>query len=130
MEADGDTVMTTQVEFGTNSGDGANKSTKVFEDETIFEYPTSYPPSTSTMTATTSTTANPTSYDDNTNIGSSSLSNNNFPTPLNLNTVVKRFKNSHYRPPRKFKNVKQMLVAERRENMPLDIPTCNYIIYI
>ncbi|CAG8451009.1 5599_t:CDS:2 [Diversispora eburnea] len=47
--------------------------------------------------------------------------------PLNLNTVIKRFKNPHYRPPRKFKNVKQMLVAERRENMPLDIPTYSNI---
>ncbi|CAG8519476.1 13862_t:CDS:2 [Acaulospora morrowiae] len=52
---------------------------------------------------------------------------NNFPTPLNLNVVVKKFKNPHYRPSRKYKNVKQMLVAERKENMPLDIPTYSNI---
>ncbi|CAG8665163.1 12955_t:CDS:1, partial [Acaulospora colombiana] len=98
VEPDGDVVMTPQVE----SGIGA-----MAEDEVTPEV----------------TDMVPTPYE--TNIESSPPINN-FPIPLNLNSVAKNFKNPHYRPSRKYKNVKQMLVAERKENMPLDIPTCKY----
>ncbi|CAG8467522.1 22370_t:CDS:2 [Racocetra persica] len=52
---------------------------------------------------------------------------NNFPMPLNLNSVHKPFKNPHYKTAKKFKNVKQMLAAERNNKVPLDIPTYSNI---
>ncbi|CAG8479743.1 10641_t:CDS:2 [Ambispora leptoticha] len=51
----------------------------------------------------------------------------NYIPPLNLNTVTKPFKNPHYKAPKKAKNLKQILAAERLLNIPMDIPTYSNI---
>jgi hypothetical protein len=53
---------------------------------------------------------------------------NGFPTPINLHLVRKPFKNPHYKTPKKFKTLKQILAAERNLNTPLDVPTCKCLI--
>jgi len=50
-----------------------------------------------------------------------------FPTPINLHLVRKPFKNPHYKPPKKFKTLKQILAAERNLNTPIDVPTYSNI---
>ncbi|GBC06921.1 hypothetical protein RclHR1_07140008 [Rhizophagus clarus] len=52
---------------------------------------------------------------------------NGFPTPINLHLVRKPFKNPHYKTPKKFKTLKQILAAERNLNTPLDVPTYSNI---
>jgi len=47
----------------------------------------------------------------------------NYTPPLNLNVVAKPFKNPHYKTPKKFKNLKQIIAAEKAQAIPLDIPT-------
>src|SRR5581483_2926878 len=46
--------------------------------------------------------------------------------PLNLNVVAKPFKNPHYKTPKKFKNLKQIITAEKAQAISLDIPICTY----
>ncbi|CAG8500616.1 18057_t:CDS:2 [Rhizophagus irregularis] len=53
--------------------------------------------------------------------------NISFPTPTNLHLVRKPFKNPHYKTPKKFKTLKQILAAERNLNTPLDVPTYSNI---
>ncbi|KAG2227138.1 hypothetical protein INT45_003868, partial [Circinella minor] len=45
------------------------------------------------------------------------------PSPLNLSTIHKPFKNSNYKTPKKSKNLKQILAAERTQELALDVPT-------
>ncbi|CAI2186242.1 8578_t:CDS:2, partial [Funneliformis geosporum] len=53
----------------------------------------------------------------------SSSSESSFPAPVNLHLVPRPFKNPYYKTPKKFKTLKQILVAERNLNTPLDVPT-------
>ncbi|CAG8569836.1 1667_t:CDS:2, partial [Funneliformis caledonium] len=50
-------------------------------------------------------------------------SESSFPAPVNLHLVPRLFKNPYYKTPKKFKTLKQILVAERNLNTPLDVPT-------
>ncbi|KAI9270789.1 YL1 nuclear protein C-terminal domain-containing protein [Phascolomyces articulosus] len=45
------------------------------------------------------------------------------PAPLNLSTIHKPFKNTSYKTPKKSKNLKQILTAERTQELALDVPT-------
>ena len=44
--------------------------------------------------------------------------------PLNLATIQKPFKSRKYTTPKKFKNLKQILTAEKTQELALDVPTC------
>ncbi|CAG8541470.1 3137_t:CDS:2 [Funneliformis mosseae] len=57
----------------------------------------------------------------------SSTSESSFPAPVNLHLVPRLFKNPYYKTPKKFKTLKQILVAERNLNTPLDVPTYSNI---
>ncbi|KAI9312191.1 chromatin-remodeling complex subunit ies6 [Dichotomocladium elegans] len=45
------------------------------------------------------------------------------PGPLNLTTIKKPFKNPRYHAPKKAKNLKQVLAAEKTQDLALNIPT-------
>ncbi|KAG9295716.1 hypothetical protein G9A89_001733 [Geosiphon pyriformis] len=51
----------------------------------------------------------------------------NYIPPLNLNNVLKPYKNPRYKAAKRAKNVKQIVAAERLLNIPLDIPTYSNI---
>ena len=46
--------------------------------------------------------------------------------PLNLAMVHKPYKNPHYSAPKKVKNLKQILTAEKALILPMDLGTCAY----
>ncbi|KAI9483409.1 MAG: YL1 nuclear protein C-terminal domain-containing protein [Benjaminiella poitrasii] len=50
-------------------------------------------------------------------------SDDDYEGPLNLLTVKKSFKNSHYKTVKKNKNLKQILTMERDRELSLNIPT-------
>ncbi|CAG8544849.1 2545_t:CDS:2, partial [Paraglomus occultum] len=76
----------------------------------------------STSTAATNTSDTP-SYQSMT---ISPVSSSYVP-PTNLYLVAKPFKNPHYKTPKKFKNLKQILAAEKAQLSPLDLPTYSNI---
>jgi hypothetical protein len=95
------------------------------------------PPTTSTTTITTNlvieetseaSTITPTPSNASSSSEAYSPFGSSFPTPINLHLVRKPFKNPHYKTPKKFKTLKQILAAERNLNTPLDVPTCKYLI--
>ncbi|CAJ0746833.1 6648_t:CDS:2, partial [Entrophospora sp. SA101] len=61
------------------------------------------------------------------NVTGSFLPNYGFPAPMNLHLVDKPFKNPRYKTPKKLKNLKQILAAERNQNIPLNVPTYSNI---
>lgn len=44
--------------------------------------------------------------------------------PLNLASIEKPFKSSKYKTPKKSKNLKQILAAEKTQDLDLNVPTC------
>ncbi|CAJ0890556.1 6709_t:CDS:2, partial [Entrophospora sp. SA101] len=80
---------------------------------------------TASQESTNTLTSAATITDDN--VTGSFLPNYGFPAPMNLHLVDKPFKNPRYKTPKKLKNLKQILAAERNQNIPLNVPTYSNI---
>lgn len=135
LEQEGEDVdsTNTSTQMEVEEPDNDNNSLQMDLDTSItFEQPPLTIPNMPNLTIDSEASLTFTPTPSNTSSSSETFSpfGNSFPTPTNLHLVRKPFKNPHYKSPKKFKTLKQILAAERNLNTPLDVPTCKcfYII--
>jgi len=122
------TNTSTQMEI--EEPDNDNNSLQMeLDTSTTFEQPPLITPNMTNLAVDSEASPAITPTPSNTSSSSETFSSfgNSFPTPINLHLVRKPFKNPHYKTPKKFKTLKQILAAERNLNTPLDVPTYSNI---
>ncbi|CAB5333643.1 unnamed protein product [Rhizophagus irregularis] len=132
LEQEGEDVdsTNTSTQMEVEEPDNDNNSLQMDLDTSItFEQPplTTQNMSNIAIDSEASTTFTPTPSNTSSSSETFSPFGSSFPTPTNLHLVRKPFKNPHYKTPKKFKTLKQILAAERNLNTPLDVPTYSNI---